>query len=248
MKLMAKIALVTGSSRGIGAATALTLAQQGCDVAVNYLARADAARAVAQQIESLGRRAITVQADVSNYAQVQRMIETTVRELGGLHIVVNNAGYSSHGGIEQLSPEEWERMLAVTLTGAFYCAKLAVPYMRHAGWGRIVNLCSLRAMTGSAHGPHYAAAKAGLIGLTKSLALELAPHNITVNAVAPGYTDTEMNKRSLAEKGEQIRASIPLRRIARPEEIASVIAFLCSDAAGYITGETLNVNGGIYMR
>ncbi len=176
------------------------------------------------------------------------MIETTVRELGGLHILVNNAGYSSHGGIEQLSLDEWRRMLAVTLDGAFYCAKLAVPYMRQAGWGRIVNLSSLRAMTGSAHGPHYAAAKAGLIGLTKSLALELAPYNITVNAVAPGYTDTEMNRKSLAEKGEQIRASIPLRRIATPEEIASVIAFLCSEEASYITGETINVNGGIYMR
>ncbi|MCI2429910.1 3-oxoacyl-ACP reductase FabG [Candidatus Acetothermia bacterium] len=245
---MTKVACVTGASRGIGAATALKLAQQGCDVAVNYLSRADAARAVVRQLESLGRRAIAVQADLSDDAQVQQMIKTVVRELGELHILVNSAGYSSHGGIEQLAIDEWRKMLAVTLDGAFYCAKLAVPHMRQAGWGRIVNLCSLRAMTGSAHGPHYAAAKAGLIGLTKSLALELAPYNITVNAVAPGYTDTEMNQKSLAEKGEQIRASIPLRRIARPEEIASVIAFLCSDAASYITGETTNVNGGIYMR
>ncbi len=243
-----KIALVTGASRGIGAATALKLAQQGCDIAVNYLSRADAAHAVVHQIASLGRKAIAVQADVSDYAQVHQMIETVVNELGGLHILVNNAGYSSHGGIEQLSLEEWQRMLAVTLSGAFYCAKLAVPYMRQAGWGRIVNLSSLRAMTGSAHGPHYAAAKAGLLGLTKSLALELAPYQITVNAVAPGYTDTEMNQKSLAERGDQIRASIPLRRVAQPEEIAAVIAFLCSDAASYITGETISINGGIFMR
>lgn len=245
---MTKIALVTGASRGIGATTAIKLAQQGCHVAVNYLTQAEAARAVVRQIESLGRKAIALQADVSEYAQVQSMIATAVRELGGLHILVNNAGYSSHGGIEQLSLEEWTRMLAVTLNGAFYCAKFAVPYMRQASWGRIVNLSSLRALTGSAHGPHYATAKAGLIGLTKSLALELAPYNITVNAIAPGYTDTEMNRKSLAQKGEQIRASIPLRRIARPEEIASVIAFLCSDEASYITGETITVTGGLYMR
>lgn len=243
-----KIALVTGASRGIGAATALTLAQQGCDVTVSYLKRAEEAYAVVRQIESLGRRAIAVQADVSDYTHVQHMIETTVRELGGLHILVHNAGYSSHAGIEQLSLDEWHRMLAVTLDGAFYCAKLAVPSMRQAGWGRIVHLCSLRALTGSAHSPHYATAKSGLIGLTKSLALELAPYNITVNAVAPGYTDTEMNRESLAERGDQIRASIPLGRIARPEEIASVIAFLCSEEASYITGETINVTGGLYMR
>ncbi len=243
-----KIALVTGASRGIGAATATRLAQQGYEIVVNYLSQVERARAVVQQIESLGRKAIAVQADVSDYAHVQRMIETTVQEFGELHILVNNAGYSSHGGLEQLLVDEWQKMIAVTLNGAFYCAKLAVPYMRQAGWGRIINLCSLRAMTGSSHGAHYAAAKAGLIGLTKSLALELAPHHITVNAVAPGYTDTEMNRKSLAEKGDRIRSSIPLKRVARPEEIASVIAFLCSDAASYITGETINVNGGIYMR
>jgi 3-oxoacyl-[acyl-carrier protein] reductase len=248
-ELMAiKIALVTGASRGIGAATAIQLARQGCDVVVNYLSRAEAAQAVVRQIESLGRRALAVQADVSDYAQVQRMIEMTVRALGGLQILVNNAGYSSHAGIEQLSLDEWRRMLAVTLDGAFYCAKLAVPHLRAAGWGRIVNVISLRALTGSAHSPHYATAKAGLIGLTKSLALELAPYNITVNAVAPGYTDTEMNRKSLAERGDQIRASIPLKRIATPDEIASVIAFLCSEEAGYITGETIGVTGGLYMR
>ena len=138
-------------------------------------------------------------------------------------------------------------MIAVTLDGAFYCARASVPHMKKAAWGRIVNVCSLRAMTGSDHGAHYAAAKSGLMGLTKSLALELAPE-ITVNAISPGYTETEMNRNALQEKGEQIRSKIPLQRAAQPEEIASVIAFLCSGEASYITGETINVNGGIYMR
>ena len=140
-------------------------------------------------------------------------------------------------------------MVAVTLDGAFYCCKEAAPHMKRAGWGRIVNVCSLRAMTGSDHGVHYASAKAGLLGLTKSLALELAPE-ITVNAVSPGYTLTDMTRPALEDpqKGERIRAQIPLRRPASPEEVAAVIAFLCSEEAGYITGETINVNGGIYMR
>jgi len=242
-----RVALVTGASRGIGAATALKLAQRGYDVAINYLSRHEQAQKVARQVEAFGRRALPVQADVSDYGQVRRMISTIVDELGGLHVLVNNAGYSSHGTIDQLPPEEWHRMIAVTLDGAFYCAREAVPHMKRAGWGRIVNVCSLRAMAGSRHGAHYASAKAGLIGLTKSLALELAPE-ITVNAVSPGYTATDMTRQALEEKGEQIRAEIPLRRIAQPEEIAAVIAFLCSDEAGYITGETINVNGGIYFR
>jgi 3-oxoacyl-[acyl-carrier protein] reductase len=247
MEATRRIALVTGASRGIGAATALRLAQQGCDVAVNYLSQAQRAHDVIQQIETLGRSAIALRADVSDYQQVQQMVKEIVSTLGGLHVLVNNAGYSSHGTIETLPLEEWRRMFAVTLDGAFYCARAAVPYMKRADWGRIVNVISLRAMTGSDHGAHYAAAKAGLIGLTKSLALELAPQ-ITVNAVSPGYTNTEMNRKTLPEKGEPIRAKIPLERIAEPAEIASVIAFLCSDDASYITGETINVNGGIYMR
>lgn len=242
-----KIALVTGSSRGIGAATALKLATQGCDVVVNYLSRDDHAREVVRRIEALGRRALAMQADVSDAEGVREMVERAVDELGGLHILVNNAGYSSHGTLDRLSVETWRQMMAVTLDGAFYCAKHAVPHLKEAGWGRVVNVASLRAMTGSDHGAHYAAAKAGLIGLTKSLALELAPQ-ITVNAVAPGYTETDMTQEALEEKGNEIRVQIPLRRVAQPEEIAAVIAFLCSDEAGYLTGETLNANGGIYMR
>lgn len=244
---MDNVALVTGASRGIGAATALALARAGCHVVVNYLEREDAAQTVVEGVRGLGRRALAIQGDVADWEQVQDMARHAQAELGNVTVLVNNAGYSAHGTLESLTPEAWRRMLAVTLDAAFYCAKAIAPQMRAAGRGWIVNVASLRAMTGSDHGSHYASAKAGLIGLTKSLALELAPQ-VTVNAVSPGYTATDMNARSLAEKGDAIRATIPLRRAAQPEEIASVIAFLCSKAAAYITGETLNVNGGTYMR
>lgn len=244
---MQKVALVTGSSRGIGAAAALALAKAGCDVAINYVHSAKAAQILVETIQGIGRRALAIRADVAHWDQVQALVQRAVDALGGLHILVNNAGHSSHGTLEALSPNEWRRMLAVTLDASFFCAKAAVPHFKAAGWGRIVNVSSLRAMTGSDHGSHYASAKAGLIGFTKSLALELAP-SVTVNAIAPGYTATDMNRKALETKGDAIRAMIPLKKEAQPEQIASVIAFLCSEGADYITGETINVNGGIYVR
>jgi len=243
-----KRALVTGSSRGIGAATAIKLARDGCDVVINYLNNEPAAQNVVGQIEALGQRAVAIQADIGKLEDIQRLIDEGSAALGDLNILVNNAGYSSHGGLEALEISEWRAMMDVTLDGAFYCAKFIFSQMKRTGWGRIVNVSSLRAMTGSAHSPHYASSKAGLIGLTKSLALELASQKITVNAVSPGYTTTDMNAKSLAEKGDQIRAMIPAGYAAEPEEIANVIAFLCSEEASYVTGETINVNGGIYMR
>jgi len=241
------VALVTGASRGIGAATALALAEQGCDLAINCLTQREKADQVAAQVRAMGRQAIVIQADVADYDQVQQMVAQTVAQLGGLHVLVNNAGYSSHGTLDQLTPDAWRRMVGVTLDGAFFCAKAAAPHMRTAGWGRIVNVCSLRAMTGSDHGSHYASAKAGLIGLTKSLALELAPQ-VLVNGICPGFTATDMNRKALEAKGAEIRAKIPLQRVAEPRDIACVIAFLCSEGMNYVTGETINVNGGVYMR
>jgi 3-oxoacyl-[acyl-carrier protein] reductase len=244
---MNKVALVTGASRGIGAATAIRLAERGCDLVINYLNSENAAHKLVKKIERLNRRALAIQADVSNYRAVQEMVREILAKMGNVQILVNNAGASHHATLLTLEPEDWLRLVNTNLSGAFYCAKACAPSMKKMGWGRIVNLSSLRAMTGSDYGAHYASAKAGISGLTKSLARELAPE-ITVNAVAPGYTNTDLNRKALAEKGDAIRARIPLKRVATPEEIANVIAFLASDEASYVTGETINVNGGLYMR
>ncbi len=243
-----RIALVTGASRGIGRAIALELARKGYGVAVNYHTHPGEAEEVVDEIARMGRKAFAFPADVGDPEACERLVEEVVRELGPPLVLVNNAGYSSHFDIEALSPEELHRSFAVNLFAAFYLSRLVVPFMKSARWGRIVNISSLRAMTGSPHGPHYAAAKAGVIGLTKSLALALGPYGITVNAVAPGYTLTDMTRRALEEKGDQIRAQIPLRREAQPHEIARVVAFLASEEASYVNGETINVNGGIYVR
>ncbi|MDD5220190.1 MAG: 3-oxoacyl-ACP reductase FabG [Candidatus Bipolaricaulis sp.] len=239
-------ALVTGSSRGIGAAIARRLATMGYGVCINYVTSEDAASREVEAIERTGGRAIAVRADVGSFSAVEAMVQRTADAFGGLRVVVNNAGLSEHATVEGMTVDAWNRAVAVNLSSAFYAVKAALPYLRNEPWGRIINIASLRAMTGSDHGAHYAAAKAGLIGLTKSLALELAPA-VTVNAVSPGYTRTDMTKDSLARHGDAILARIPARRAAEPEEIAALVAFLASDEAAYITGETINANGGIYM-
>jgi len=240
-------AIVTGSARGIGAATAQLLAAQGYGVCVNYVANEAAANAVTEQIIANGGRAFPIRADVSDPEQALRLVERTAERFGGIRIVVNSAGVSQHRAFSEMSPEEWDFVVRVNLSSAAYVSMAAVRFLLEQPYGRIVNICSLRAMTGSGHGAHYASGKAGLIGLTKSLALELAP-TITVNAISPGYTNTDMNAASLAAKGDAIRASIPVHRVAEPSEIAALVGFLSSESAGYITGETINANGGIYMR
>jgi len=244
---MKRCALVTGGSRGIGAAIALRLAAKGYDVALTYRSQRLAAEQVAAEVERLGRRAVVLQADLADPTRAREIVREAADALGGLHALINNAGYVQRVPLEEISLEDWQRMIQVTLTAPFLTAQVAVPYMVEAGFGRIVNISSLRALTGSAHGAHYSAAKAGLLGLTKSLALALAPHGITVNAVCPGFTATDMNREALEKRGDEIRAQIPLGRPAEPEEVAAVVAFLCSDEASYITGETISVNGGIRM-
>jgi 3-oxoacyl-[acyl-carrier protein] reductase len=240
-------AVVTGSARGIGAAIAVSLAARGYGVSINYVSGEELAMQVVDRIKSAGGRAFPFRADVGDHEQVQALVEETARRFGGVRVVVNNAGFSQHRTLDDMSVADWNRAISVNLSAAVFAAKAALPYLRKLPWGRIVNICSLRAMTGSDHGVHYAAAKSGLIGLTKSLALELAP-NITVNAVSPGYTNTDMNAAALAKNGDAIRAKIPAGRVAEPEEIAALVTFLASSEAAYITGETINCNGGIYMR
>ncbi len=242
-----KYALITGASRGIGRATALLFAKRGINVAVNYLNSEEKAQKVVDEAVRYGVRAFSVRADVSSEEDVKRMISQVEKEFGTLHILVNNAGLSSHYNPEELSLDEWNRVIAVNLTGPFLVTRYAIPLLKKAGWGRIINVSSLRAFSGSAKGAHYSSAKAGLIGLTRSLALYLSKFNINVNAVAPGYTRTDMTAGYLKTKEHEISARIPLGRVAEPEEVAEVIYFLASEESSYITGEVITVNGGIYF-
>ncbi len=244
---MEKFALITGGSRGIGRATAVLFARKGINVAVNYLNNDKAAKETIKMLEEFKVKAFMVKADVSVEDEVRRMFDVIKKEFGSLQIVVNNAGLSTHFTPEELTLEEWNRVIAVNLTGAFLVTKYAIPFLKESGWGRIINVSSLRAFSGSPKGVHYSSAKAGLLGFTRSMALYLAKFNITVNAVAPGYTRTDMTAGYLKTRENEINAKIPLGRVAEPEEIAEVIYFLASEASSYITGEVITANGGVYF-
>ncbi len=236
-----KVALVTGGSRGIGAACALALAVAGCDVAVNYRNRAADADAVCQKIRKLGRSAITVQADVSQSSAVKSMVAQVERELGTISILVNNAGIARQQKIEQITEADWEELIAVNLKSAFLVSQAVLPPMRRQKWGRIINMSSVAAQTGGVVGPHYAASKAGMLGLTRSLANLLAKEGITVNAIAPALIETEMVTANLrANPG-----IIPVGHFGAVEDVSSIVVMLAGN--GYITGQTINVNGGWYL-
>jgi 3-oxoacyl-[acyl-carrier protein] reductase len=236
-----RVALVTGASRGIGRAVAVALAEAGAHVAVNYRSRAAEAEAVAALIDGLGRRRCVVQADVAVAAEVDRLVATVERELGGIDILVNNAGVTRPLPLEAITLADWDDLIAANLTSAFLVTQAALPGMRARGWGRIVNVSSVAAQLGGVVGPHYAASKAGLHGLTHAYAALLAKEGITVNAVAPALIATEMvtgNPRARADL-------IPVGRFGLAEEVADAVRMLAGN--GYITGQTLNVNGGWYM-
>jgi 3-oxoacyl-[acyl-carrier protein] reductase len=268
--LRGRVALVTGGSRGLGRADALTLARAGADVAIadilvesddsgeadRYGPLAQAARAqglvqtesTAREIQELGRRSLAIKCDVTDANQVQAAVAQTVDELGSVDILVNNAGTLDHlGQLENQLPELWERDLRVNLTGAFNCSRAVWPHLKERGWGRIVNMASVAGTLGGFGQASYATTKAGLLGLTKSLALEGARFGITVNAIVPGIIGTEAFHFGNPEMNERMIKRTALRRSGEPQDIANAIAFLCSDLASYVTGVELNVSGGIEL-
>jgi len=247
MLLAKKVALVTGASRGIGRAIALEMAQEGADVVVNFSRSQDKANETARAIEAIGRRALVLKADVSRATDVEEMRRLVIQEFGGVNILVNNAGIDYHLKFWEMDYTEWSRVLGVNLDGVFLCSKTFSPEMRAKKWGRIINISSIIAFTGTDHEAHYGASKAAVVGLTKSLALELAPYNITVNAIAPGWIETDMTSAVTGDEKRKALESVPLGRFGRPEDIAHAAVFLASDNASYITGQTLHINGGEAM-
>jgi len=236
--LNGKVALVTGASRGIGAGVALALADAGADIAVNYRSRAREAESVAAKIRALGRRAIPIQADVSKATAVRDMVSELEHSLGVISILVNNAGIARQQPIEKITEQDWDEIIETNLKSAFLVTQAVLPHMREQRWGRIINMSSVAAQTGGVIGPHYAASKAGMLGLTHSLANLLAKEGITVNAVAPALIKTEM----ITAKASP--SYIPIGRFGEVDEVASVVVLLARN--GYITGQTINVNGGWY--
>ncbi|NNV05052.1 3-oxoacyl-[acyl-carrier-protein] reductase [Geobacillus sp. C56-T2] len=245
--LEGKIALVTGASRGIGRAVALELARQGANVIVNYAGSEAKANEVVETIRSLGREAFAVQADVASAADVERMVKAALDSFGRLDILVNNAGITRDNLLMRMKEEEWDAVINTNLKGVFLCTKAVARPMMKQRYGRIVNIASVVGVIGNPGQANYVAAKAGVIGLTKTAARELASRHITVNAVAPGFITTDMTEALSAEQKETMLKQIPLARFGEPDDVARVVAFLASDAAGYMTGQTLHVDGGMVM-
>jgi 3-oxoacyl-[acyl-carrier protein] reductase len=247
MSFDGKVAVVTGASRGIGRAVALELARRRARIVVNYQSNADAATQVVAEIEAAGGAAVVRQADVGDTAQADALIKYAIEHYGDLHILINNAGITRDGLIMTMSEADWDRVLQTNLKSTFNCSKAAVRHMLRKRYGRIVTITSVSGLIGNPGQTNYSASKAGQIGFTKSLAREVASRNITVNAIAAGYIETEIWS-SVPEAARQaMLAMIPLGRRGQPEDIAQATAFLASDEAAYITGHVLSVDGGMAM-
>lgn len=242
-----KIAIITGGSRGIGRAIALDLARNGAHVAINYRRSVDEAGELVRQVEAMGRKGLAIQADVASFSDAQDMVDTVQKELGGLHILVNNAGMNRDGVIWKMSEDQWDEVIDVDLKGTFNYIRAAAPVFKGQGSGKIVNVTSINGLRGKFGQSNYTAAKGGVIALTKTVARELGRFSVNVNAIAPGLIETDMVKQAPEKVRQLALAEIVLGRLGTPEEVAWVVTFLCSERARHITGEIITVDGGQYI-
>jgi 3-oxoacyl-[acyl-carrier protein] reductase len=247
LDLLGKACIVTGASRGIGAAIAIALSKAGGDVAVNYAREELAAQEVANTVTINGRRALKSKFDVTNFAEVKAAIDQIAYEFGHIDVLVNNAGINRDRTLLKMSAEEWNDVLRVNLTGVFNVSKAVLPHMIKGGWGRIINLSSIIGLTGNVGQSNYAASKAGIIGFSKSIAKELASKQITVNVIAPGFTTTSMVEALPEEIKTNLIQRIPMKRFANPQEIGDLVAYLASPRSAYITGEVITIGGGLNL-
>jgi len=246
LKLTGKVALVTGAAQGIGRAIALLLARNGADIVVSDI-NLEKAEETAKEIRAIGPKATAVKVDVSNLSEVERMVEAIIEKLAKIDILVNNAGITRDKLILRMTEEDWDAVLGVNLKGTFNCTKTVIRHMAKQRSGKIVNIASVVGEMGNAGQANYSASKAGVIGLTKTIAREYAQRGINVNAIAPGYIETPMTD-ALPEKAkEELKKLIPMERLGKPEDVAEAVLFLVCEESSYITGQVLNVNGGIYM-
>jgi 3-oxoacyl-[acyl-carrier protein] reductase len=246
LKLAGKVALVTGGAQGIGKAVALLLARNGADIVVSDI-NLEKAEETVKEVQALGRKALATKVDVATLVDVEKMVEAILAQFGKVDILVNNAGIARDKLILRMTEEDWDAVLNINLKGTFNCTKAVVRHMSKQKSGKIVNIASVVGEMGNAGQGNYAASKAGVIGFTKTIAREFAQRGINVNAIAPGYIETPMTDALPDKVKEELKRLIPLDRLGKPEDVAEAVLFLVSESAGYITGQVLNVNGGIYM-
>jgi len=247
MNLIGKVALITGASRGIGRACALKLAKLGADIAINCSKNKALAEEAANEIKNIGRKAIVIQADVSKQKEVELMVETTIKQLGSLDILINNAGITRDSLLLRMKEDDWIKVLETNLNSVFFTTKAASKYMIRKRQGRIINISSIIGIAGNIGQANYAASKAGIIGFSKSVAKELASRNVLVNVIAPGFIETDMTDALNKQQKEIILSSIPLKRYGKPEDVANLAAFLSSEESSYLTGQVIFVDGGMHM-